>query len=151
MPSIALSGADTVNLNNRVFADFAEGNIAELTFPNEIANVKTGKNGNSIYSLNESGRQAEFKLRLLRGSGDDKFLLGLLNSQQNNFAGSVLLIGRFIKKIGDGKGKITNDTYICSGGIFTKIPEAKTNVDGEAEQSVVVYTFKFSNAPRTLT
>jgi hypothetical protein len=151
MPSIALSGADTVSLNNHVFADFAEGNIAELTYPNEIANVKTGKNGNSIYSLNESGRQAEFKLRLLRGSADDKFMLNLLVQQQNNFANTVLLIGQFVKKIGNGKGQITSDTYICSGGIFTKIPEAKSNVDGEAEQSVVVYTVKFSNAPRTLT
>ena len=151
MASVAMSGADTVSLNNHVFADFAEGNIAELTFPNDIAAVKTGKNGNSIYSLNESGRQSEFKLRLLRGSTDDKFMNNLLVQQQNNFANTVLLIGQFTKKIGDGKGGITSDVYVCSGGVFTKIPEGKTNVDGEAEQSVVVYTIKFANSPRTLT
>ncbi len=151
MPAVALSGADTVSLNNRVLSDFAEGNIAELTFPNDIAAVKTGKNGNSIYSLNESGRQAEFKIRLLRGSADDKFMNNALVQQQNNFANTVLMIGQFVKKIGDGKGNITSDVYVCSGGVFTKIPEGKSNVDGEAEQSVVVYTLKFSNAPRTLT
>ena len=56
MSTIALSGNDTVVLNNRTFADFADGNVAELTFPNDIANVKTGKNGNSIYGLNETGK-----------------------------------------------------------------------------------------------
>ncbi len=151
MSAVALSGSDTISLNNHVFADLADGNCAELTFPNEIANVKTGKNGNSIYGLNESGRQAELKLRVLRASADDKFLNNLLVQQQANFAGAVLLIGQFIKKIGDGLGNITSDTYVCSGGIFTKIPEGKTNTEGEVDQSIAHYVIKFSNAPRALT
>ncbi len=151
MSAIALSGSDTINLNNRVLADLADGNCVEMTFPNDIANVKTGKNGNSIYGLNESGKQCEVKLRVLRGSDDDKFLNGLLAQQQANFAGTVLMIGQFIKKIGDGQGNITSDTYIMSGGVFTKIPEAKTNVEGETEQSIAIYTIRFSNAPRVLT
>lgn len=151
MPSVVLSGDDTVSLNNHVFADFADGDIAELTFPNKIAGVVTGKNGNSIYSLNASGRQAEFKIRLLRGSNDDKFLLGLLAAQQNAFANTVLLIGQFVKKLGDGKGNLSSDTYICSGGVFVKIPAAKSNVTGDAAQSVVIYEIEFSNAPRVIT
>ncbi len=151
MPTIALSGSDTIVLNNHVFSDLADGNCAELTFPNDVANVKTGKNGNSIYGLNESGKQAELKLRIIRSSNDDKFLNGLFANQQNNFAGTVLLIGQFIKKIGDGRGNISSDTYIMSGGVFTKPVEAKTNVDGETEQSIAIYTFKFSNAPRAIT
>lgn len=138
-------------INNRVFADLADGNCVELAFPNDIANVKTGKNGNSIYGLNETGKQCEVKVRVIRGSADDKFLNGLLAQQQANFAGTVLMFGSFIKKLGDGQGNITSDTYIMSGGIFTKIPEAKTNVEGESEQSVSVYTMKFSNAPRVIT
>lgn len=151
MSAVALSGSDTINLNNRVLTDLADGNCIEMTFPNDIANVKTGKNGNSIYGLNESGKQCEVKLRVLRGSSDDKFLNGLLAQQQANFAGTVLLIGQFIKKIGDGQGNITSDTYIMGGGVFTKIPEAKTNVEGETEQSIAIYTIRFSNAPRVLT
>jgi hypothetical protein len=151
MSTIALSGSDTVMINNRIFSDLADGNCVELTFPNDIANVKTGKNGNSIYGLNETGKQCEVKLRVVRGSSDDKFLNGLLAQQQANFASSVLLIGSFIKKLGDGQGNVTSDTYIMSGGIFTKIPEAKTNVDGESEQSVAMYTMKYSNAPRVIT
>ncbi len=151
MATLALSGSDTVMINNRVFADFADGNCVELTFPNDIANVKTGKNGNSIYGLNETGKQCEVKLRLIRGSSDDKFMNGLLAAQQANFAGTVLMFGSFIKKLGNGQGTVTSDTYVMSGGIFTKQVEAKTNVEGETEQSVSVYTMKYSNSPRAIT
>lgn len=151
MSAVALSGSDTINLNNQVLSDLADGNCVELTFPNDIANVKTGKNGNSIYGLNESGKQCEVKLRVLRGSTDDKFLNNLLVQQQANFAGTVLLIGQFIKKIGDGQGNITSDTYIMSGGVFVKQVEGKTNVEGETDQSIAMYTIRFSNAPRALT
>ena len=151
MSTIALSGSDTIIINNRIFANLADGNCVELTFPNEIANVKTGKNGNSIYGLNETGKQAEVKLRLIRGSADDKFMNGLLSAQQANFAGTALIIASFIKKLGDGQGNILSDTYVLSGGIFSKQVEAKTNSDGDSEQSVAMYTLKFSNAPRALT
>lgn len=151
MSAVALSGNDTVVINNRAFADFADGNVVELTFPNEIATVKTGKNGNSIYGLNETGKQCEMKIRLIRGSSDDKFMNNLLVQQQANFAGTVLLNGQFIKKIGDGAGNVTSDTYITSGGVFTKQVEGKSNVEGDSEQSVAIYMVKFSNAPRAIT
>lgn len=151
MTTVALSGSDTISINNRVLSDLADGNSVELTYPNEIANVKTGKNGNSIYGLNESGRQSEAKIRLIRGSSDDRYMNNLLSQQQANFAGTVLLNGQFIKKIGDGKGNVSSDTYVSSGGIFTKLVEAKTNADGETEQSVAIYTIKFANTPRAIT
>lgn len=150
MSTIALSGNDTISINNTIMTDLADGNVAELSFPNDIANVKTGKNGNSIYGLNESGKQCEVKLRVVRGGSTDKFLLSLLAQQQANFAGTVLMIGQFIKKIGDGAGNITSDTYIMSGGIFVKIPEAKSNTEGETEQSIAMWTLKFANAPRAI-
>lgn len=146
-----MTGSDTIMINNRPLFDLADGNCAELTFPNDIASVKTGKNGNSIYGLNETGKQAELKLRLIRGSADDKFLNSLYANQQSNFAGFALVIGEFIKKLGDGAGNITSDTYISGGGIFSKGIEAKTNVEGEAEQSVALYTLKFSNVVRVIT
>lgn len=150
MSTVSLSGNDIVNLNNRVFSDFADGDVADLKYPNDIAGVKTGKNGNTLYVLNETGKQAEFMLRLIRGSSDDKFLNSLLASQQANFAGFPLMIGEFVKRIGDGKGVVTNDTYILGGGVFTKQPEAKSNVEGDTNASVIIYTFKFSNVPRGL-
>lgn len=150
MSAVSLSGSDTININNTVLADLADGNCVEMSFPNDIGNVKTGKNGNSIYGFNESGKQCEVKIRVLRASADDKFLNNLLAQQQANFAGTVLMTGQFIKKVGDGLGNISSDTYIMGGGIFTKIPEAKTNTEGETEQSVSIYTIKFSNAPRVI-
>src|ERR1019366_510004 len=105
MVAVAMTGADTITINNQVLADLATGDCAMLKYPNEIASVKTGKNGNSIYGLNESGKQADFEIKVLRGSADDKYLNNLLVQQQANFAGTVLLIGQFIKKVGDGQGK----------------------------------------------
>lgn len=151
MPTVAMSGNDTITINNRTFVDLADGMVGEITYPNDIANVKTGKNGNSIYGLNESGKQAELKIRLIRGGADDKFMNAILNQQNLNFAGFPLMFGTFIKKLGDGAGNIVSDTYILSGGVITKFPEAKSNVEGDTEQSVTIYTMKFSNAPRAVT
>ena len=151
MGFVALSGQDTIIINNTVLTGLGDANYVELPFPNEIANVKTGKNGNSIYGFNESGKQCEVKVRILRDSSDDKFLNNLLAQQQNNFAGTVLMTGQFIKKMGDGAGNIGNDTYILSGGVFTKYPEAKSNAEGDVEQSLAIYMIKFTNAPRVLT
>lgn len=151
MSTVAMSGADTITINNRLFSDLADGDCVELTFPNDIAQVKTGKNGNSIFGLNEMGKQCEVKVRLIRGSSDDKFMNNLLAQQQANFAGTVLMIGQFIKKIGDGQGNITSDTYILGGGVFVKQIEAKNNVEGDTAQSVAVYAMKFSSAPRVET
>jgi hypothetical protein len=55
-----------------------------------------------------------------------------------------------IKRIGDGKGNVTSDTYIMSDGIFTKEIEAKSNVEGDTAQSVSVYIIKFANSPRAI-
>lgn len=144
---VSMTGNDTVMINNNIFTQLGDGNIAELTFPNDIAAIKTGKNGNSIYALNESGKVCEVKLRVLRAGKDDAFLNNLLTQQQQNFAGFPLMIGQFIKKIGDGKGNITKDTYNLFGGIFLKQVEAKTNVEGETDQALAVYMLKFSNTP----
>lgn len=151
MAKIALTGNDTVVVNNQPLSDFADGNCVELTFPNAIANVKTGKNGNSIFGYNASGVQAEVKMRLIRGGNDDKFLMNLLAQQNANFSGTVLLTGTFIKKLGDGAGNVTSDTYILAGGIFEKIPEGKSNVEGETDQSVAMYSLKFASAVRVIT
>lgn len=148
--TIAMTGNDTIVINNRVFSDLATGDCVKLDFPNEIAGVETGKNGNSIFSQNESGRQVNVEIRLIRGSADDRFMNGLLAQQNLNFAGFPLMVGQFIKKIGDGKGTISPDSYNLSGGVFTKPVPAKTNTVGDVEQSLSIYSLRFSNAPRTI-
>lgn len=151
MSTVAMSGSDTIKINSRILADLADADCVALTYPNDIASVKTGKNGNSVYGLNESGKQSELVLRVIRGSADDKFLNNLLSQQQLNFAGFVLMNGEFVKKVGDGQGNIALDTYITSGGIFSKAVEAKSNQEGDSEQSISIYHLKFSNSPRVIT
>lgn len=151
MSTIALSGSDTIVLNDRPLADLGDGDAADLTFPNNIATVKTGKNGNAIFGLNETGKQGVLKLRVIRGSSDDKFLNNLYAIQQQNFAGFILMTGQFVKKLGDGQGNLTNDTYISAGGVFEKGIEVKTNVEGDATQSIAIYTLHFANIVRVLT
>ena len=148
--SLSLTGNDTLKLRDRVFADFADGDYAALTFPNDIAALKTGKDGNTVYAGNETGRQCELVLRVLRGSADDKFLQNLLNIQLQNLSSFIALNGEFVKRVGDGQGNITTDTYLVTGGVFTKNVEVKSNAEGDTDQSVAVYTIHFGNNSRTL-
>ena len=148
--SVAMSGNDGLVINNRIFSDFATGTWGELTFPNEIAAVKTGKNKNTIYGQNQTGDNANMTIALIRGSGDDKFLNGLLANQNNNFPGFPLMQGSYTKKVGDGNGKIINDVYSLSGGVFVNNVEAKSNAEGDTDQSMSVYKFRWSSAPRAI-
>jgi hypothetical protein len=146
--TVSITGNDTVVLGGRVFNDFADGDNSELAFPNELMAVKTGKNGNSIYAFNASGKQSDVKLRLIRGSDDDKFLNAVLQEMLADPAGFVLLQGQITKRTGDGRGNITYDTYMMSGGVPTRNVSAKSNVEGDTEQACVVYEFKFTNNNR---
>lgn len=148
---VTLTGKDTVIINNRVLSDLADQDCAMLDFPNELANLSTGKNGNTVYALNNNGEHANVTMRVLRGSADDKFLNSLMNQQKANFAGFVLMTGEFIKRVGDGEGNVSNDTYILSGGIFVQNINARENTTGDTEQSIAIYNLRFSRSPRTIT
>jgi hypothetical protein len=150
MNSISLTGADTIVVGGRVLTDFADGDVATLAFPNEIMNVKTGKNGNSIFALNNTGVQCDFTLRVLRGSDDDKFLNGIVADLLNDPAAFVVLDGQFVKRIGDGSGIVTNDTYIVGGGVPNRQVGAAENSDGNTDTAVAVYEFKFTNTRRAI-
>jgi len=150
MPSFSLTGADTCIIAGINLADVADGDWFTLTFPNTLAEVKTGKSGNSLFASNSMGRQAEATLRLIRGSYDDEAMDSLLQQQLQDFARWELLRGRFVKRVGDGLGNIVRDQYVSSGGVFTHNVDAKSNAEGDTEQSVSVYRFKFSDAQRVL-
>ncbi len=150
MNSVSLTGSDVIKINNRVFSDLADGDAVTVTFPNDIAALKTGKNGNAIYAKNETGNQVDVVIRVLRGSNDDRYLNNEINMLKNDFSAYILLNAEFIKKVGDGQGNITNDTYLLTGGIPSKQVEAKTSAEGDTEQSVSIYNLKFAVCERTL-
>lgn len=154
MGTAALTGNDSISFyigtTNRVLNDFADGDVVNLDFPNDIIGMKTGKNGNTLYALNETGKNADVTLRLVRGSQDDKFFNDLYESMKSDITTFTLMNAQFTKKVGDGRGNVTRDIYNLSGGIFIKPPAAKENVEGDTEQAVTIYTMKFANAPRSL-
>ena len=147
---VSLTGNDTVIVNGTILTSFAEGDTAAFTFPNKLVEAKTGKNGNSIFAFNASGQMVEGTLRIIRGSADDKLLNSLQKSYLNDPAGFTLLTGEIIKRAGDGKGNVTNDSYTFAGGILPNIPEVKENVSGETEQAVTIWKITFTNTDRSM-
>lgn len=147
---VSLTGDDTIVVAGRVLTNFGDADNASLAFPNELATVKTGKNGNAIFALNEMGRQADIILRIIRGAPDDLFLNTLLVRQRQDFATFILMTGQFVKRVGNGLGAVAADTYLMQGGIFSKQVEAKSNVEGDTEQSLSIYNIKYAQAIRSI-
>lgn len=150
MSTVSITGNDTLIINGFNIFDLADGDNCALTHPNEIMSVKTGKNGNTIYALNNTGQQGETVFRVIRGSFSDRFLNRLLKQMQANPAGFVLMSGKFIKRAGNGLGFVTNDTYLLIGGVFFKLVDASSNAEGNTDQAVAVYSLRWGNVVRAI-
>ena len=155
MGGVSLTGKDTLAIGAtgaalRILADLADGDTANLDFPNNLVEAKNGKNGNVIYAFNATGKVATLMLRVLRGSPDDKYLNSEMNLFISDPAAYPLLAGEFIKRIGDGAGAVTNDVYKVDGGVVQKFPVVKENVEGDTEQSVTAFQVVFANTERSL-
>lgn len=161
---IRLTGSDTITINGVILADFPAGEIGKLTFPTDISAVKTGKNGNAVIAINESGNQATLELRVLRGGIDDKLLDTLVTLYLSDSSKFVLMTGSVAKTLGTGVGTaigvdtpvsamdgvVAVDSYALSGGVPTKKVEVVSNVEGDVEQAVAKYTFQFVRAARSV-
>ena len=150
MTTFRLVGNDTFILNARVLADFGHGEVGKITFSTDIATVKTGKTKNAVFASNASGDQATLEVRVLRGSDDDKFLNTQVTTYKSNPVGYTLMTGTITKKLGDGAGNIINDTFVLSGGVPSKNVEVTSNVEGDVEQAITIYTFQFASAARVI-
>lgn len=148
--SVALTGKDTTIIDTRRLTDQATGDCVLIDAPNNLVELKQGKNGNAIYAYNATGKQVNVTLRVIRGTADDKYLAARMQEYINDPAAFVLISGEFIKRSGDGAGNITNEVYTMSGGIIQKMPGGKENVEGDTEQAVSIYVIVFSNADRVL-
>lgn len=154
--SVALTGKDTIaigarGLAPRILTDLADGDIGVLDFPNNLVEAKTGKNGNTIYVFNATGKIAIFTGRIIRGSADDKYFNAELNRYLQDQPGYTLIDGEFIKRIGDGEGNVTNDVYSMDGGIIQKMPAVKENAEGDTEQAIIIWQIVFANSNRGIT
>lgn len=147
---VSLVGKDTIKVDGRILFDMADGDNATLTFPNELMAVKTGKNGNSLYAFNETGRQCELTLRVIRGGPSDKYLDSRMQDMIQDAPSFVLMNSQITKRIGDGQGSVGSDTYILDGGVIVKQVETKVNVEGDVEQALSIYNLKFTNSNRRI-
>ena len=150
MAIYALTGNDTFILNDRVFNDMADGSTISITFPNEKTGHTTGKNGNTIYSTDKQGLNAECELRLIAGSADDIWLNGINIEQERDLPTFTLLNGSFSKRIGDGNGKVKFINYVLLGGVVRQNIETSENLQGETEQGIAVYRLFFAQAERAI-
>ncbi len=150
MPTSTVTGNDTLTLYDRVFVDFADGDNTTITFPNDLVTVKTGKNKNSIYAINETGQNCDLVLRVMLNSSDDRFLQGKLSEMQRDLPSFNLASGEFVKRAGDGTGNVTNSIYSLQGGVFKRKVDAKENVEGDTEQAVVTYNMTFAVGTRSI-
>ena len=145
----SLTGDDTIIINDLPLNDFPDGDIATLELPNNLMEIQTGKNGNTVFALDEAGNNATLTLRVLLSSNDDKRLNGLIPLSES-FASYVLLTGSVVKQIGDGQGNVSYNTYLLQGGMIQKKPAVKSNVNGDTQQAVVEYVIQFANAARAI-
>jgi hypothetical protein len=148
--SVSLTGQDAISVDGRILNDFADNDFGVLDFPEDLANVKRAKNGNTIYALREMGALSDLTLRVLVGSSDDKYLQSRLQQQRNDFSNFVLVAASISKRVGDGNGNMTTVVYQCSNGIFKRIPNVKSSAEGDVEQSVAIWQIKFGNNSRTI-
>ena len=149
MSIFTLTGDDSIIINDIPLNDFADGDIGSLSLPNNIFDMQTGKNGNTIFALDESGNNATLTVRVLMSSNDDKRLNGMI-PKSKGFAQSVLATGSVVKQVGDGQGNVSYNTYLLAGGMVQKKPDVKSNVNGDASQAVLEYVIQFAEANRAI-
>ena len=155
MAGVSLTGGDTFAFFRAgtplIIDDFADGDNVMLEYPNNSVEVTPGKNGNVLYALNSTGVLVNVTLRILRGSTTDKFLNSRLAEYLIDPSAFILLDAEFIKRVGDGQGTITADTYRINGGVVRKPPSVKENVGGDTEQAVTIWEMTFGSSQRALT
>lgn len=152
MAVYALTGNDSLIINERVINNLADGSTINITYDNDSVGISTGKNDNTIFSDNRQGSNASLELRLVRGSAEDIYFNGLSIQQSRDLPSFSLMQGSFSKRIGDGFGEVKFDTYVLLGGVFTKrAPQVNENLNGETDQGVSIYNITFASASRSLT
>lgn len=150
MATVALTGKDVFILDERVFSGFGDGDVVLVDFPNTLAEMKTGKNGNGVGAANSSGLNATITIKVLRGGSDDKWLNSRFNQFINDSVSFSMFSGSFVKRIGNGSGNVTDDIYKISGALPNKMPNTKDNTDGDVEQSQSIYVLSAFNVRRSI-
>ena len=149
-PSASLTGKDVIQVDGTNFTNFAKGDVCLIEFPDDLVNVEVGKDGNVIAAAMANGRRADVTLRVLLGSPNDKYLNSRRIQQLQDFGLFVTLNVKLVKRVGDGFGNLALVTYVGTFGMFKRDPDAKSNTDGEIEQSIAIYRLIFGRMIRVI-
>lgn len=145
----AYTGSDILEFQGKLITDVADGDVVTITYPNELMGMKTGKNGNSVAVHNEMGREADVVIRVIKGSPDDKRLNGYVTAWKNRLSTFEPLAATFTKVI-TVDGGIANEITTLRFGVPTKPVDTRENVEGDVEQAIAVYSFRFADSDRAL-
>lgn len=145
----AYTGSDILEFNGSLITNVANGDVVTITYPNELMGMVTGKNGNSVAVHNEMGREADVVIRVIKGSPDDKRLNGYVTAWKNRLDTFEPLSATFTKVI-TVDGGITNEVTTLRFGVPVKPVETRENVEGDVEQAIAVYSFRFADSDRAL-
>lgn len=143
------TGQDILKFGDRILTNFGDGDVATITYPNELHGMKAGKNGNSMAAHNEQGNIAEVVLRILKGSPDDKYLNSYVLAWKNHSDSFSPQTAEFTKII-SVDGGITNEVTSLGFMFPTRNVDTKDNVEGDTEQTISVYNFRAGKSDRAL-
>jgi len=132
----------TFTLNGRRFTDFIEGDKIAIDFPNDATKKTRGQDGNYSMKKTANADEMNMTISLLKASGDDSFLNGLLNQEL-----AIELEGSLqtpFKR--DGSDGI-EDYSLVGGGITTRTPSSLNTVDGD---DTFDYVINFATARRSV-
>lgn len=148
MSIAAMVGADVLKIDALNVTDGINQDWVSLEYPEDLVQTVVGKNGNVVHAVNEQGKLVNLTVRVVRGSKADQTWNARLAGLVNDPAGFVFIQGEFIKNIGDGTGAKTQEVYILQNGILSKGIGGKSNSNGDTEQAVATWNFKFVSAVR---
>ncbi len=150
MPTVAITGKDTLVLNGHVFHNLADGDCGKIVYDEDLTKLKVGKDGNAVFGQNQGGRSGTLTMRVVIGSADDKYLNGLLSEYLGDSSAYVLDLGSLFKNVGDGAGNRNSVVYQMAGGAPKRVTDGKINSDGDPNQSVAEWTWIIAQVSRSI-
>lgn len=145
----AYTSNDIIEVDGEIVTTLGDGDTTNISYPNEIMSMKTGKNGNTVAAHNEMGREADLSIRVLKGGYDDKRFNSKLIAWANRSDDFEPMKATFTKVIHTDTG-IVNEVTSLKFGIPVKRIESRENVEGDSEQCFSTYIIRFGDSSRAL-
>lgn len=151
MSIAALVGKDVLIINGRQMRNFSDADTIKIESTEPLVQMTTGKNQNTIYAYSYKGKNMKLEIRIILGSSDDQFLIGLLQQLNQNPPAFSLMSMEYDKVVGDGAGNLNLSVYLGTGMAFESQPGAMENVAGDTNQATRVWKFVIANVDLSVT